>query len=187
MEFGCTMGSYRALASHLLPEVITVHNGIPTTFAIIYKGLAELLGIYCWGISTPGHFHIGVQDGEMIIIDPSDGRIVTKEEIFANNSTITDEHLIPCSNRDWLGRSLQSLLVFFAERKDWINAAAAIEMLIVIYPRAAKLVRDLATILIRADRNQAGVKLLAAYIASDEGRADPKLDELVQLYSVLET
>ena len=57
-----------------LNEVIDRRTGIPITLSIVFLEIADRLGLDACGISFPGHFLIGVNDGvDELIVDAFDG------------------------------------------------------------------------------------------------------------------
>src|SRR5205814_9053557 len=56
-----------------LPSVLESKQGLPITLSLIYKLVAERLGLRCWGVGLPGHFLAGLDlSGSMMFIDPFD-------------------------------------------------------------------------------------------------------------------
>ena len=69
---GDTQNYYSPLNSYL-PVVLENRRGLPIILAVIYKAVAERVGLRVEGINSPGHFLARVfVDGKWIIIDPFD-------------------------------------------------------------------------------------------------------------------
>ena len=51
-------------ANSYLPDVLRTHRGLPITLVLVYKCVAEQLGLVVRGINSPGHFLAAVQSGE---------------------------------------------------------------------------------------------------------------------------
>src|SRR2546421_4825235 len=47
-----------------LPEVLRTRRGLPITLVLIYKYVAERIGLEVQGINSPGHFLAAVRSGE---------------------------------------------------------------------------------------------------------------------------
>src|SRR5688572_20401276 len=78
---GNTDDYYSTLNSYL-PAVLQTKRGLPITLSLIYKIVAERLGLRAHGIGLPGHFLVGVEaDGGHMLIDAfAGGRVLTAEE-----------------------------------------------------------------------------------------------------------
>ena len=57
-------------------------KGLPITLSLIYKIVADRLGLRAWGVGLPGHFLVGVEsDGAKMLVDPfAGGRMLTADE-----------------------------------------------------------------------------------------------------------
>src|SRR5436190_3494368 len=51
-------------ANSYLPDVLRTHRGLPITLVLIYKCVAERVGLEVRGINSPGHFLAAVRSGE---------------------------------------------------------------------------------------------------------------------------
>src|SRR5436309_107486 len=72
---------YNPINSYL-PAVLEMKKGLPITLSLVYKIVADRLGLRTWGVGLPGHFLIGMEtDGKMMLVDPfAAGRILTPDE-----------------------------------------------------------------------------------------------------------
>jgi regulator of sirC expression with transglutaminase-like and TPR domain len=109
---------YYNTANNFLPAVLEAKRGLPITLSLIYKNVAGRLGIRAFGINLPGHFLVGVECGESVmLVDPfAKGRVINQQEahdrlrqIFGDEVEWSEELLRPASNRLWLTRMLQNL------------------------------------------------------------------------------
>ena len=114
---GNTCDYFSPLNSYL-PTVLESRRGIPITLALVYKAVAEPLGIHVEGINAPGHFLIRVQAGaEQMIVDPfAQGRILTRDDMMILFGGLSrggglgiDQLLRVASHRDWVARMLANL------------------------------------------------------------------------------
>jgi regulator of sirC expression with transglutaminase-like and TPR domain len=116
-----------------LSEVLRTRRGIPITLVLIYKCVAERLGIMVHGINAPGHFLAGVEmpggevdraasDRRLMYVDPFfGGGLLNEEEAYARIAAATGQPVIPArellrpaTHRQWLARMLNNLQATFA-------------------------------------------------------------------------
>jgi regulator of sirC expression with transglutaminase-like and TPR domain len=118
---------YNPLNSYL-PAVFTLKHGLPITLGVVYKAVAERVGLPVEGIFSRGHFLVRVQDQQgWLIVDPYHrGRILTVAEACQLISGIVGEplqpdsrHLPTASHKQWLQRVIVNLMhVFEAMRLE---------------------------------------------------------------------
>jgi len=150
---------YYNINNSFLPAVLASKKGLPITLCLIYKIVAERLGLRVWGVGLPGHFLVAVEErlGAPLLVDPfSTGRILTPEEahdrikqMFGPESEFSYDMLNPASNRHWLTRILQNLLHIFGNANQYNDVAATLEMEMLLWPNEGHLQRDLALVLAR--------------------------------------
>jgi regulator of sirC expression with transglutaminase-like and TPR domain len=183
---------YYNTSNSYLPEVLRTKRGLPITLSLIYKVVAERLGLRAWGIGLPGHFLCGVEiSGSVMLIDPfTGGGIVTVDEAHARMQEMlgpdvewSDELLAPVSNRHWLTRMLQNLLHTFGNSGQFADVAAVLEMEMLLWPKREQLQRDLALVLARCGLSQPASIWLDRYLKNNPD--DPQRNELTQLLDVL--
>jgi regulator of sirC expression with transglutaminase-like and TPR domain len=135
-----------------ISSVLESRRGIPITLTMIYKCVAEQIGLHVHGINTPGHFLAAIDlpacacastqgggeggCGKRMYIDPfNGGRIMRREEVCQLLERTLGSHvpmqrsvLSPASNRQWLHRMLQNLQNIFAFNHREKDLAAMQEM-----------------------------------------------------------
>jgi regulator of sirC expression with transglutaminase-like and TPR domain len=120
-----------------LSTVLETRKGIPITLCLIYKVIAEDLGMQVEGVNAPGHFLARViSDEGIMIIDPFvGGGIVTDDEAFERVEQITGrsvpripQYLAPASHAQWLSRMLVNLQHIFASTERRADLAAMSEL-----------------------------------------------------------
>ena len=172
-------------------------RGLPIALSLVYKLVADRIGLRCWGVGLPGHFVVGVHDGSeatddhSILIDPFErGRVLSEDEARARVATQfgdgvewSSEVLRPVSHRHWLTRMLQNLLNLFGAQDRFSDVAAMIEMEMLIWPDQPQLQRDLALVLARCGHPRPAGMWLDRYLKGNPD--DPQTDELQQLRNVL--
>jgi len=123
---------YYAPANSYLPEVLRTRRGLPITLVLIYKSVAEGVGLVVHGINSPGHFLAAVetrtpasglasQDGWMYIDPFYGGELLNRGDVcrrIAETTGIepadTTQWLAPATHRQWLARMLHNLQAVFA-------------------------------------------------------------------------
>jgi len=179
-----------------LPSVLESKQGLPITLSLIYKLVAERLGLRCWGVGLPGHFLVGVQDGgpdSSALVDPfTGGRILSPEEahdrmkeMFGPDVEWSDELLRPASNRHWLTRMLQNLLNVFGSSGNYNDVAAVLELEMLLWPEHTHLQRDLGLVLARCGHSRPASIWLDRYLQQNPD--DPQKKQLKELLDVLGT
>lgn len=188
---GNTDDYYNTVNSYL-PVVLETKRGLPITLSLIYKIVAERLGLHVWGVGLPGHFLIGMeQGGSVALIDPFvSGRIITCEEaheqmrnLFGPDVEWSDELIQPVSNRHWLTRMLQNLLNLFGNSGHFADVAAMLELEMLLWPEQNQLQRDLGLVLARIGMSRPASQWLDRYLKSNPD--DPQKVDLEQLLAVL--
>ena len=190
---GNTEDYYNAANSYL-PAVLNMKRGLPITLSLLYKLVAERLGLRAWGIGLPGHFMCGLElDGTTMLIDPfAGGRVLTPdeahdrlEEMFGEEVQWSDEFLRPASNRHWLTRILQNLLNVFGSANHFADVAAVLEMEMLLWPDQCHLQRDLGLVLARCGLSQPASIWLDRYLKTNPD--DPQKSQIKELLQVLGT
>ncbi len=183
---------YYNTSNSYLPEVLRTRRGLPITLSLIYKVVAERLGLRAWGVGLPGHFLCGIDiDSKITLVDAfTGGRIITVDEAHARMQEMlgpdvewSDELLQPVSNRHWLTRMLQNLLHTFGNSGHFADVAAVLEMEMILWPKREQLQRDLALVLARCGLSQPASMWLDRYLKNNPD--DPQRTELTQLLDVL--
>jgi regulator of sirC expression with transglutaminase-like and TPR domain len=180
-------------ANSYLPAVLATKRGLPITLSLVYKLVAERLGLRAWGVALPGHFLVAVEEApkSALLIDPfAGGRILNREEahdrlreLFGPEMEWSDELLQPASHRHWLTRILQNLLHIFGSNNQYTDVAAILEMEMVLWPKQGHLRRDLALVLARIGLARPASVWLDAYLRDNPD--DPQKTDLKQLLDVL--
>ena len=125
-------------ANSYLPDVLRTRRGLPITLTLVYKCVAEGVGLTVHGINAPGHFLAAVEcddaDGAAdargatngiagsMYVDPFyGGGLLTENDVFARIAETTGRHvprsqalLARATGRQWLERMLLNLQAAFA-------------------------------------------------------------------------
>jgi regulator of sirC expression with transglutaminase-like and TPR domain len=191
-EFQGNTDDYYNPSNSYLPAVLESKRGLPITLSLLYKIVAERLGLRVWGVGLPGHFLVGVEiDGSPMLIDPfTQGRELSTEEaheklqeMFGPEVEWTPDLLHAASNRHWLTRILQNLLNVYGSTNHFADVAAVLEMEMLLWPEQSHLQRDLGLVLARCGLSQPASVWLDRYLKTNPD--DPQKSQIKELLGVL--
>lgn len=191
---------YYASRNSYVPAVLDTKRGLPITLSLVYKLVAERLGLRAWGVGLPGHFLVGLEPGDargehgeaaIMLVDPfGGGRTLTPDEaharireMFGAEAEWSEEMLRPASNRHWLTRILQNLLNVFGSANQFADVAAVLELEMLLWPNHHHLQRDLGLVLARCGMSRPASMWLDRYLRSNPD--DPQKSQLKELLQVL--
>ncbi len=186
--------TYYSPSNSYLPHVLEHKRGLPITLTLVYKLVAQRLGLRCWGVALPGHFLAAIDvDAAPILVDTfAGGRLITPEEasqrmqsMFGAEVQPIEELMQPASTRHWLTRILQNLLNIFGSEGRYADVAAMLEMEMLLWPEQDRLQRDLALVLARIGMSRPASAWLEHYLVNNPD--DPQEKDLKQLLEVLGT
>jgi regulator of sirC expression with transglutaminase-like and TPR domain len=192
LGFAGNTKDYYSPDNSYLPTILETKRGLPISLSLIYKLVAERVGLRAWGVALPGHFVAGVGvEGSVTLVDAfNGGKVLTVEEAhermkqnFGAEIEWSDEMLRPASNRHWLTRMLQNLLNTFGSRNNYVDVAAVLEMEMAIWPEQAHLQRDLGLVLARCGMIRPASIWLDCYLQTNPD--DPQKGQLQELLQVL--
>ena len=132
--FSGNPGDYYNARNSYLPSVLESKRGIPITLVLVYKCVAEGVGLAVNGINAPGHFLAEVEmDGRPTLVDPFyGGRVLTRDEAVkqiegstgqaitplaatATESDHTDPLFKRATHREWIARLIRNLRSVYAD------------------------------------------------------------------------
>lgn len=125
-----------------LSAVVTSKNGIPITLALLYKAVAERVGLRVEGILSRAYFLVRVWDGRgWLIIDPCrSGRVLTVAEACQMIGTLLEEpleadekHLPSATHQQWITRILVNLCYVFQTMRSQHDLRAMHELLHLVH------------------------------------------------------
>lgn len=141
-----------------LNEVLDRRMGLPISLSVVYVEIANRLGLPAYGIGLPGHFIVGVRDGEESHwLDPyHGGRWLTLndcaeiiEVAVGYQGPLDAAWFLPASSRGIIVRMMHNLRSTYVHTQQWALAAAVIRNLHMTQPRAAEHLRDLGLVYYR--------------------------------------
>jgi regulator of sirC expression with transglutaminase-like and TPR domain len=130
--FSGNAADYYNPANSYLPDVLRTRRGLPITLSLIYKCVAEGVGLTVRGINSPGHFLAAVQSdangaaadesAAWMYVDPFyggellDGGDVCRRIAETTGLVAADPALwlAPATHTQWLSRILTNLQAVFA-------------------------------------------------------------------------
>lgn len=177
--------NYGDVRNSFLNDVLAYRLGIPITLSILTIAVARHLGIPAYGVSLPGHFIVGLDDGRTRwFLDPfhGGGRLSTAECARLVEATtgfggpFNPAWLAPAPAETILARLLNNLRIAYAGLGDWDAAARVIGQLVIVQPAAPEHLRDLGL----AHYRRRAPLLAARYVEAYLQRAPeaPDADEL---------
>jgi regulator of sirC expression with transglutaminase-like and TPR domain len=116
-------------ANSYLPDVLEARRGLPITLVLIYKCVAEGVGLAVQGINAPGHFFAVVEcaggdsgAGGLMYVDPFyGGGLLDADDVGRRIAETTGREipnaadlLMRATHRQWLLRMLHNLQAVFA-------------------------------------------------------------------------
>lgn len=130
--FSGNVDDYYNPGNSYLPVVLRTRRGLPITLVLIYKCVAEELGLRVRGINSPGHFLAAVDAGseepashqQVLYVDPFyGGELLTESDIRRRIAATSGKlppgnsrvWLAPATHREWLARMLNNLQAVFAQ------------------------------------------------------------------------
>jgi regulator of sirC expression with transglutaminase-like and TPR domain len=125
-----------------LPRILERKVGLPITLSLIYKCVAERLGLSAVGINSPFHFMVGVQPGEqLMLIDPfHQGKMLTQLEAFDWIEKLSGQRVprrkdlfSTASHPQWIHRILNNLENSFVRQNRPEDSGAMQELRQVLY------------------------------------------------------
>jgi len=119
-------------ANSYLPDVLRTRRGLPIALVLVYKCVAEGVGLTVHGINAPGHFLAAVEATEArrpsarnrswMYVDPFyGGELLDEQDICRRVVETTGREMLPtpawrapATGRQWLARMLANLQAAFA-------------------------------------------------------------------------
>lgn len=128
--FNGNVDDYYNPANSYVPHVLATRRGLPITLVLIYKCVAEEVGLTVRGVNSPGHFLAAVHcskagrftgGSEWMYVDPFySGALLTQDDVFHRIAEATGRDDPPSSawlaaatHRQWLFRMLNNLQAVF--------------------------------------------------------------------------
>jgi regulator of sirC expression with transglutaminase-like and TPR domain len=132
--FAGNVEDYYNPVNSYLPDVLRTRRGLPITLTLVYKCVAEGVGLIVHGINAPGHFLAAVEcdrlagqaprSSHWMYVDPFyGGGLLDRDDVCRRIAEATGrveplhpERLARATHRQWLSRMLNNLQAVFAHR-----------------------------------------------------------------------
>jgi regulator of sirC expression with transglutaminase-like and TPR domain len=118
-------------ANSYLSDVLRTRRGLPITLVLLYKCVAESVGLKVHGVNSPGHFLAAVEchepgattaSAKWMYVDPFyGGELLDRDDVCRRVAETTgvvaadsSPWLKPATHRQWLSRMLNNLQAVFA-------------------------------------------------------------------------
>ncbi|HZZ27116.1 MAG TPA: transglutaminase-like domain-containing protein [Pirellulales bacterium] len=133
--------NYYALENSYLPRVLETRRGIPVTLSLVYKAVAQQVGLKVRGINSPIHFLAAVEVGNSwMIVDAFDrGRVLTDNEVYhlldqraGTPVERSDAVLATATHPQWLARIIHNLEQIFSRAGRQSDVLAMQELLALV-------------------------------------------------------
>ena len=120
-----------------LPNVLECKRGMPITLSLVYKLVAERIGLRVCGLNTPGHFLVRLKtEDEQMIVDPFfGGELLSPTEVSARILQVTGSKEMAAesdyetvTHRQWVARILANLIHIFSIESRPEEIAAVSEL-----------------------------------------------------------
>lgn len=159
-----------------LHQVIERRTGIPITLSLVYLEIARRLDFPMMGVGMPGHFLIRPTLDEMeVFVDPfHQGEVLFPEDcqerlqqIYGSPVAMRPEFLATVSAHQFLARMLTNLKMIYLNRGDLEQTLAAIERILLLFPKAARERRDRGLIYYEHHRWEEAIADLTYYLQQE--------------------
>lgn len=189
-SFRGNRSDYYDARNSFLNEVIDRRTGIPITLAVVYLAVAARLGLPVHGVGFPGHFLVKCAAPDEILIDPFEGKLLTRAECEARwlatlgaDTPFDARSLEPAPARQTLARLIGNLKQIFLAQQDWPRALACVERILVLAPDTPLELRDRGLLYARLECFSAAAVDLKQFLAlaPDDPTAAGVRQQLVEL------
>ena len=128
---------YYDAANSYVPLVLERRLGLPITLTLVYKCVAERVGLRVHGVNAPWHFiaEVELDEGAMLVDPFCGGRTLKPAEAFEQMQRAgglpvpRDKRLLKrATHRQWLARILQNLMNVFHGTQREEDLAAMVEL-----------------------------------------------------------
>jgi regulator of sirC expression with transglutaminase-like and TPR domain len=171
-SFRGNRSDYYDARNSFLNDVIDRRTGIPITLAVVYLSVAGRLGLPVRGVGFPGHFLLRCAAPEEIVIDPFEGKFLTRADCKARwqatlgaDTPFDARALEPAPARQTLARLIGNLKQIFLAQQDWSRALACVERILVLAPDAPLELRDRGLLYARLECWSAAASDLQRFLA----------------------
>lgn len=172
-----------------LNRVMDSRTGIPITLSVLYLGVAERLGLNCYGVGMPGHFLVALKDLDLFLDPFHSGQLLSAadcrrlaQEMFGPDFAWTDEYLAPCPRKLIIYRMLNNLRQIYLHKRDFGRHVSVVEKMLLIDSTASGLYLELAQSQVHKGETKAALLSLQALKDSPASQKERDFaDELIEI------
>jgi regulator of sirC expression with transglutaminase-like and TPR domain len=169
-----------------LNQVLDRRAGIPITLAIIYRAIAQRIGLEMSGVNLPAHFMLRAGQGaEAVFVDAfHGGQLLDRHgceqrvaEVTGQAVSLPGSAFAPCTIATIVARMLRNLKGTYLREHNYVAALPVLRRLVALEPAQSVEQRDLGVACLHADRPGEAVEHLQAYLEQrpkGEDRRDVK-------------
>ena len=164
-----------------LNHVLDRKTGIPIMLSLVHMEVGKHLGLAFEGIGLPGHFIIKTGPAEEeLYVDPFEGgRMLSRADcedrvrsMFGGRIELQDEHLVPYTRKQHLGRILNNLKHIYRSRGDHRRAITMADMAYMTAPSWGENLKDRAWLHYNVGEYRLAIKDLESYLKVAPGAGD---------------
>ncbi len=170
-----------------LDRVLERRRGIPLTLAVVLLEVGRRAGVPLLGVGFPGHFLVRHALQVHVLLDPFDGRFVTRDDCRQILDRVGGGHipfhprlLAPVSNRCILQRLLNNLRAAHLARGDLDGTRAALDRILLLAPDDAVHLRERGLLQLHRGDLTAAIEDLGRYL-----RVEPEAPDREAVESLL--
>lgn len=180
-RFRGNLEEYYDARNSLLDELMVRKSGIPISLSVLYKAVAQRVGLDLDGVNLPTHFVLRTAPGlEEVFIDPFHaGAILDRDgcaRLVAQNTgepiTLEDSHFQACSTTAIVTRMLNNLKGIYLHAQEFSSALIVVQRLAALSPHDPTETRDLGLVLLQAGRAGEAIDPLLSYLQARPGADD---------------
>ncbi|WZO97100.1 transglutaminase-like domain-containing protein [Isosphaeraceae bacterium EP7] len=171
-----------------LHEVMERKTGIPISLCLLYRAVAERLGLEMDGVNLPAHFMLRIDGDFPIYVDafhsgalldpPGCARQISR--VVGKPVELSAFQLAPARPQSIVARMLRNLKMQLLRRDDYAAARRVIERLVAIDRCNPIEQRDLGLVCVRTDRPGEAIRAFNAYL-----QAVPDADDAEEIRSLI--
>jgi regulator of sirC expression with transglutaminase-like and TPR domain len=171
---------YQDPENSYLDTVLKRRTGIPISLAAVYIAVAERVGIKIAPVSFPGHFLVRVGNGDGVLVDPFEGRILSAVEVpilltraLGPQAVLKPEHTVATDVAGVAQRMLLNLKRIHEAHNDHARALLVTDRLVEI-AASPELRRDRGLYALKLGAHRVASTDLAHYLLKRPNAADAK-------------
>jgi regulator of sirC expression with transglutaminase-like and TPR domain len=180
--FSGNTSDYYDPRNSFIDQVLERRTGIPITLSVVYLEVARRAGIAASPVGFPGHFLVGMRDGERrLALDAfHGGRWLDAEalgellEQSGSGIRYRPELMDPTPVRQVIARMLMNLRAIYTERGDYARLLVVFDRLIDLLPGSASERRDRGYLFARLGAPEAAQRDLESYLEREPNATDAR-------------